>query len=130
MLIRPNLLLELLLIRVTYAGYARVRLAATGGSNEAGRARAEEHGQQILDLERVLHLDIEHAVNHAVVKIGWLRQFFDFYYTSFHFVVPLTVLGLLYWRRPSTTAGRAPPSASPPCSPWPASGSTRWPRRA
>ncbi|GAA0703712.1 bifunctional glycosyltransferase 87/phosphatase PAP2 family protein [Streptomyces thermocarboxydus] len=99
-LIRPNLLLELLLIRVTYAGYARVRLAATGGSNEAGRARAEEHGQQILDLERVLHLDIEHAVNHAVVKIGWLRQFFDFYYTSFHFVVPLTVLGLLYWRRP------------------------------
>ncbi|CAL9577706.1 phosphatase PAP2 family protein [Streptomyces sp. Tu 3180] len=99
-LTRPNLLLELLLIRVTYAAYAKVRLAATGGSNSAGRARAEEHGQQILDLERVLGLDIEHAVNHAVVKIGWLRNFFDFYYTSFHFAVPLTVLGLLYWRRP------------------------------
>ncbi|CAM5555810.1 membrane protein [Streptomyces pilosus] len=99
-LIRPNLLLELLLIRVTYAAYAKVRLAATGGSNSAGRARAEEHGQQILDLERLLHMDIEHAVNHAVAKIGWLRNFFDFYYTSFHFVVPLTVLGLLYWRRP------------------------------
>lgn len=99
-LTRPNLLLELLLIRVTYAAYAKVRLAATGGSNAAGRARAEEHGQQILDLERVLHLDIEHAVNHAVVEIGWLRNFFDFYYTSFHFAVPLTVLGLLYWRRP------------------------------
>ncbi|MEU6883739.1 phosphatase PAP2 family protein [Streptomyces viridosporus] len=99
-LTRPNLLLELLLIRVTYAAYAKVRLAATGGSNAAGRARAEEHGQQILDLERVLHLDIEYAVNHAVVEIGWLRNFFDFYYTSFHFAVPLTVLGLLYWRRP------------------------------
>ncbi|MFF9201671.1 phosphatase PAP2 family protein [Streptomyces sp. NPDC014986] len=98
-LTRPNLLLELLLIRVTYAAYSKVRLAATGGSNEAGRARAEEHGHQILDLERVLHMDIEHAVNHAVVKIDWLRQFFDFYYTSFHFIVPLTVLGLLYWRR-------------------------------
>jgi hypothetical protein len=97
---RPNLLLELLLIRVTYAAYAKVRLAATGGSNSAGRARAEEHGHQILDLERFLHLDIEHAVNHAVVKVSWLRDFFDFYYTSFHFVVPLTVLGLLYWRRP------------------------------
>ncbi|OSP42623.1 hypothetical protein B7767_14555 [Streptomyces sp. 13-12-16] len=99
-LIRPNLLLELLLIRVTYAGYAQVRLAATGGSNSAGRARAEEHGQQILDLERLLHMDIEHAVNHAVAGIGWLRESFDFYYTSFHFAVPLAVLGLLYWRRP------------------------------
>src|SRR5690606_22089942 len=72
-LIRPNLLLELLLIRVTYAAYAQVRLAATGGSNSAGRVRAEEHGQQILDLERLLRLDVERAVNHAVVEIGWLR---------------------------------------------------------
>ncbi|CCK30407.1 integral membrane protein [Streptomyces davaonensis JCM 4913] len=99
-LARPNLLLELLLIRVTYAAYAKVRLAATGGSNSAGRERAEAHGQQILDIERFLHIDIEHALNHAVVKVGFLRDFFDFYYTSFHFVVPLTVLGLLYWRRP------------------------------
>ncbi|MGW7567139.1 bifunctional glycosyltransferase 87/phosphatase PAP2 family protein [Streptomyces tendae] len=99
-LTRPNLLLELLLIRVTYAAYSQVRLAATGGSNSAGRARAEEHGTQILDIERFLHIDIEHAINHAVVKVGWLRDFFDFYYTSFHFVVPLAVLGVLYWRRP------------------------------
>jgi hypothetical protein len=99
-LTRPNLLLELLLIRVTYAAYQQVRLAATGGSNSAGRARAEQHGEQILSLERFLHIDIEHAVNHAVVKIDWLRGFFDFYYTSFHFVVPLAVLGVLYWRRP------------------------------
>ncbi|MFI8093181.1 phosphatase PAP2 family protein [Streptomyces sp. NPDC086080] len=99
-LIRPNLLLELLLIRVTYAAYAQVRLAATGGSNSAGRVRAEEHGQQILDLERLLRLDVERAVNHAVVEIGWLRESFDFYYTSFHFIVPLTVLGLLLWHRP------------------------------
>ncbi|KKD02864.1 bifunctional glycosyltransferase 87/phosphatase PAP2 family protein [Streptomyces sp. WM6386] len=97
---RPNLLLELLLIRVTYAAYQKVRLAATGGSNSEGRARAEAHGQQILDLERLLHIDIEHWANHAVVKVAWLRDFFDFYYTSFHFVVPLSVLAVLYWRRP------------------------------
>ncbi|CAM5448210.1 bifunctional glycosyltransferase 87/phosphatase PAP2 family protein [Streptomyces violaceorubidus] len=106
-LTRPNLLLELLLIRVTYAAYSQVRLAATGGSNSAGRARAEEHGTQILDIERFLHIDIEHAINHAVVKVGWLRDFFDFYYTSFHFVVPLAVLGVLYWRRPVDYRGRA-----------------------
>ncbi|MEU5769509.1 bifunctional glycosyltransferase 87/phosphatase PAP2 family protein [Streptomyces asoensis] len=97
---RPNLLLELLLLRVTYAAYQRVRLAATGGTNSGGRSRAEEHGRQILDIERFLHLDIEHWANHAVVKVGWLRNFFDFYYESFHFVVPLSVLAVLYWRRP------------------------------
>lgn len=99
-LTRPNLLLELLLIRVTYAAYQQVRLAATGGTISGGRARAEHHGHEILSVERFLHIDIEHAVNHAVVKVGWLRDFFDFYYESFHFVVPLTVLGVLYWRRP------------------------------
>jgi hypothetical protein len=99
-LTRPNLLLELLLIRVTYAGYSQVRLAATGGSNSAGRATAEHHGEQILSAERFLHLDIEHWANHAVVEVDWLRHFFDYYYESFHFVVPLAVLGVLYWRRP------------------------------
>ncbi|MGV9247029.1 bifunctional glycosyltransferase 87/phosphatase PAP2 family protein [Streptomyces sp. NPDC003710] len=99
-LTRPNLLLELLLIRVTYAAYSRVRLAATGDDGTAGRATAEHHGDQIHGLERFLHLDIEHGVNHAVVRIGWLRGFFDFYYESFHFVIPLTVLAALYWRRP------------------------------
>lgn len=99
-LTRPNLLLELLLIRVTYAAYQQVRLAATGGSNAEGRATAEKHGHQILDMERWLHMDIEHWANHAVVKVDWLRNFFDFYYESFHFVVPLSVMAVLYWRRP------------------------------
>ncbi|MEV0183132.1 bifunctional glycosyltransferase 87/phosphatase PAP2 family protein [Streptomyces sp. NPDC050625] len=99
-LTRPNLLLELLLIRVTYAAYQQVRLAATGGSNSEGRVTAEHHGHLILDIERFLHIDIEHAVNHAVAKVDWLRDFFNFYYESFHFVVPLTILGVLYWRRP------------------------------
>ncbi|MEU2909286.1 bifunctional glycosyltransferase 87/phosphatase PAP2 family protein [Streptomyces massasporeus] len=99
-LTRPNLLLELLLLRVTYAAYSQVRLAAGGGSNSAGRGEAEEHGRQIYDLERVLHLDIERWANHTVVGIGWLRDFLDQYYTSFHFMVPLAVLAVLYWRRP------------------------------
>ncbi len=96
---RPNLLLELLLIRVTYAAYSQVRLAV-GGDAAEGRERAEAHGRQILDLERALGIDIEYAVNHAVVGVDPLRHFFDFYYTSFHFVVPLALLGVLYVRRP------------------------------
>ncbi|MFB7776959.1 bifunctional glycosyltransferase 87/phosphatase PAP2 family protein [Streptomyces bauhiniae] len=99
-LTRPNLLLELLLIRVTYAAYAQVRLAATGGSNALARETAEHHGRLVFDAERFLHIDIEHAVNHAVVRVGWLRGFLDHYYESFHFVLPLTVLAVLYRRRP------------------------------
>ncbi|MER6067506.1 bifunctional glycosyltransferase 87/phosphatase PAP2 family protein [Streptomyces sp. NPDC001817] len=99
-LTRPNLLLELLLIRVVYAAYSQVRLAATGGTASGGRARAEHHGHIVLGIERFLHIDIEHWANHTVAKIGWLRHFFGFYYESFHFVMPLTVLAVLYWRRP------------------------------
>ncbi|MEU3218009.1 bifunctional glycosyltransferase 87/phosphatase PAP2 family protein [Streptomyces sp. NPDC006971] len=93
---RPNLLLELLLIRVVYSAYSQVRLAAT-----AGRDTAERHGTQIHSLEQSLHIDIEYWANHAVVEIDWLRGFFDFYYTTFHFIVPLTILGVLYVRRPA-----------------------------
>ncbi len=100
-LTRPNLLLELLLIRVGYSAYQQVRLAANGGSNEGARAIAEEHGEQIHAIEQFLFIDIEHWVNHAVVNVDWLRAFFDFYYTSFHFGVPLSILGVLYVRRPS-----------------------------
>ncbi|MDQ0984197.1 hypothetical protein QFZ71_001480 [Streptomyces sp. V2I9] len=95
-LTRPNLLLELLLIRVVYSAYAQVRLAAT-----AGRPLAEEHGRQIHAIEQWLHIDIEHWVNHTVVRIDWLREFFDYYYLTFHFIVPLTILGVLYARRPA-----------------------------
>ncbi|MEU6862888.1 phosphatase PAP2 family protein [Streptomyces sp. NPDC046876] len=92
---RPNLLLELLLIRVGYSIYSHIRAAAP-----ASRSLAEEHGGQIHAVERALGLDIEHAVNHAVVGLPWLERFFNFYYSSFHFVVPLAILAVLYWRRP------------------------------
>ncbi|MFJ4363322.1 bifunctional glycosyltransferase 87/phosphatase PAP2 family protein [Streptomyces chartreusis] len=97
---RPNLLFELLLIRVTYYAYAQIRLAAAGGSNSAGRVTAEQHGEEIHSVERALGIDIEHWANHAVVRVDWLRGFFDFYYESFHFGVPLAILAVLYWRRP------------------------------
>ncbi|MGW6359299.1 bifunctional glycosyltransferase 87/phosphatase PAP2 family protein [Streptomyces sp. NPDC055092] len=100
-LTRPNLLLEMLLIRVGYYAYQQVRLAATGGTNSGGRASAEAHGTQVHSLEKFLHIDIEHWVNHAVAQVPWLKSFFNFYYESFHFIVPLSVLAILYVRRPA-----------------------------
>ncbi|MEU7579035.1 bifunctional glycosyltransferase 87/phosphatase PAP2 family protein [Streptomyces sp. NPDC041068] len=100
-LTRPNLLLELLLIRVGYSAYQQVRLAATGGTISGGRADAERHGEQIHGIEQVLRIDVEHWFNQLTARTGWLEDFFNFYYTSFHFVVPLTVLAVLYVRRPA-----------------------------
>ncbi|WP_086724901.1 bifunctional glycosyltransferase 87/phosphatase PAP2 family protein [Streptomyces carpinensis] len=91
---RPNLLLELLLIRVFYAAYSAVRAAAAGG-----RAVAEEHGRQIHAVEQALSIDVEHWANHAVAGTPWLEHFLGFYYESFHFVVPLALLGVLFARR-------------------------------
>ncbi|MGW6458603.1 phosphatase PAP2 family protein [Streptomyces sp. NPDC055078] len=93
---RPNLLLELIGIRVGYSIYSRIRLAATGSVDSA-----QEHGNQINSIEQALGIDIEHWFNHAVVKVEWLEDFFNFYYTSFHFPIPLIILGLLYVRRPA-----------------------------
>ena len=93
---RPNLLLELLVIRVGYSIYSHIRLAATGG-----REAAERHGRQIHSAEQALGIDIEHWFNHVVVDAKWAEDFFNFYYTSFHFVLPLALLGVLYVRRPA-----------------------------
>ncbi|MER7046685.1 bifunctional glycosyltransferase 87/phosphatase PAP2 family protein [Streptomyces jumonjinensis] len=93
---RPNLLLEVIVIRVGYSIYSQIRLAATGSVDAA-----REHGRQINSIEQALGIDIEHWFNHAVVKVEWLEGFFNFYYTSFHFPVPLIILALLYIRRPA-----------------------------
>ncbi|HCA84972.1 MAG TPA: hypothetical protein DEQ61_05450, partial [Streptomyces sp.] len=92
---RPNLLLELLLIRVGYWAYSSIRLQAPGG-----RGLAEGHGRQILELEALLRIDIEYWFNLLVARTGWLEASMNFYYTTFHFLVPLALLGWMYARRP------------------------------
>nr|WP_269859679.1 bifunctional glycosyltransferase 87/phosphatase PAP2 family protein [Streptomyces sp. RPT161] len=92
----PDLLLELLMLRVGYVMYARIR-----GAVRTERATAEEHGRLVDSAERALHIDIEHWANHTITKLHWLERFFNWYYTSFHFGVPFTILAVLYLRRPA-----------------------------
>ncbi|WP_369202305.1 phosphatase PAP2 family protein [Streptomyces sp. PU-14G] len=91
---RPNLMLELLLIRVWYWAYSWVR-----GHAPDSRSLAEGHGHQILDAESFLHLDVEHGLNKLAARTQWLRDACDFYYTTFHFLVPIALLAWLYARR-------------------------------
>ncbi|MET8678241.1 bifunctional glycosyltransferase 87/phosphatase PAP2 family protein [Streptomyces sp. NPDC004647] len=93
---RPNLLLELLLIRVCYWAYSYVRISAAGA-----RGVAEEHGRQILALESALRIDVEHAFNSVVAKQPWLEVTLNLAYTNLHFMVPLALLGWMYAHRPA-----------------------------
>lgn len=93
---RPNLMLELLLIRVGYWAYSYVR-----GHAPDGRGRAEGHGDQILSLESMLHIDMEYTLNHFAASVSWLEEACNYYYTTFHFLVPLSLLAWLYLRRPA-----------------------------
>nr|WP_079127185.1 bifunctional glycosyltransferase 87/phosphatase PAP2 family protein [Streptomyces sp. TP-A0874] len=94
---RPNLLLELLLIRIGYFGYSLIR-----GSAPDERGVAEAHGRQILDIESAMFLDVEHWFNHMVAEVSWLQASMNFYYSTFHFLVPLTLLAWMYLQRPAT----------------------------
>lgn len=93
---RPNLLLELMLIRVGYWAYSYVRAQAPDS-----RSLAESHGRQILGIERFLHMDVEHAFNHFVAGTDRLADAMDYYYGTFHFIVPVSLLAFLYVRRPA-----------------------------
>ncbi|RLV09057.1 hypothetical protein CTZ27_07015 [Streptomyces griseocarneus] len=94
---RPNLFLELMLIRVGYWVYSFIR---AGAPDE--RSVAEHHGRQILGIEEFLHIDVEHGFNHFVASVQRLADAMDYYYGTFHFLVPVCLLGYLYWRRPGT----------------------------
>ncbi|MFI1796177.1 bifunctional glycosyltransferase 87/phosphatase PAP2 family protein [Streptomyces sp. NPDC020379] len=94
---RPNVLLELMLIRVGYFAYSYIR-----GSAPDERSLAESHGRQILGAEEFLHIDVEHRFNHFVASVGWLTDSMDYYYGTFHFLVPVSLLVYLYVRRPGT----------------------------
>ncbi|MER0246472.1 bifunctional glycosyltransferase 87/phosphatase PAP2 family protein, partial [Streptomyces sp. HSW2009] len=94
---RPNLLLELMLIRVGYWGYSFIRAHAPDE-----RSLAEGHGRQILDIEGWLHIDVEYWFNHFVADTPWLEASMNYYYSTFHFLVPMALLGWLYACRPAT----------------------------
>jgi len=93
---RPNVMLELLLIRVGFWIYSYVR-----GLAPDERAPAEHHGEMVLAVESALRLDIEHALNQLTAHTHWLRASCDFYYQAFHYLVPITLLVVLFWRRPA-----------------------------
>jgi hypothetical protein len=92
---RPRLIIEIALIAVSYIVYGQIRNAVPDHASVA-----IGHAHQILDIERFLRIDVEHAVNHAVNSVTWLIVAMNYYYATLHFVITIGVLVWLYHWHP------------------------------
>lgn len=63
------------------------------------QALAEHNGDGVLELERSLQLNPEHALDTWLARHNALSQIVVFWYENVHIVVTLAVFALLWWRR-------------------------------
>lgn len=97
---RPNLLLELLLIRAGYWVYQNIR-GDLRRSIPRQREQAVENARQIIRAEEFLRIDVEAAVNRFSLKSTRVFELMLDYYRELHYVVPVAVLAWLYVRHPT-----------------------------
>ncbi|SCD82492.1 MULTISPECIES: phosphatase PAP2 family protein [unclassified Streptomyces] len=93
--VRPPLVRELFLVAGLFLVYKLGRLAANGHVEEAFR-----NAGHVWDLERVLHLPDEGAVQGLLLHGHTLVQAANTYYATVHFPATLVFLVWLYLRRP------------------------------
>ena len=60
---------------------------------------AERNGRDVLDFERLLQLDPEHALDTWLARHHSLSEIVVFWYENIHIVVTLAVFAWLWWRR-------------------------------
>jgi hypothetical protein len=93
---RPLLLGEIAVVVLLVGVYDRVRDIA---STRAGMAMTD--ATRVLDVERWLHIDIEHGLNNWLAGHLDLELAASWYYQVMHLTVTLVVLVLLYALRPN-----------------------------
>ncbi len=89
---------EVLYVAAFYAVYSVIR--NTQGSASVSEARALRNALQIVDLERILGIYREEAIQQAF--LGWrlFVEFWNLFYGTFHFFVTIFALVLLFRRFP------------------------------
>lgn len=84
---------EIALLAGLWIVYSASRLVASDDL-----ASARQRAVEILNLERLLHLDIEHWLNHALTPITEIAVPMSFWYASLHYLVTPLVLAFLFFR--------------------------------
>jgi hypothetical protein len=99
---RPHPLGELAFTLGLYLVYSRIRVYVP-----SHRTAALHRAREIWHDERLLHINVELALNHAVDRVTWLVVGMNYYYATLHFVVtPLTLIWLYAFRPDRYRAGR------------------------
>ena len=90
---------EVLYIAAFYGVYSFIR--NTQGSATVSEAHAFSHARQVIDIERAVGLYFEEGVQEAFLDWRWFIQFWNLFYGTFHFVVTIAALVLLFQRFPA-----------------------------
>ncbi len=93
---RPKLWLELAFSVGLYFAYSRTRRYVP-----RHKAAALHRAREVWHAERLLHVDFELSLNHAVSRVDWLTVGMNYYYATLHFFVTPAVLVWLYAARPA-----------------------------
>ncbi|MGW3269220.1 phosphatase PAP2 family protein [Streptomyces sp. NPDC001056] len=96
---RPRLWFEILLIAVSYWTYSLIRNAVPEQKDQALR-----NADWIWSTERLLGIDVERSVNHALNAVTWLIIGMNYYYATLHFIMTIGVLVWLYRWHPGRYA--------------------------
>jgi hypothetical protein len=92
---RPHLIVDVLLIAVSYGLYTLIR-----DVEPAQHTGPLHRAHDIWSLEKTLHINVEHAVNHAINHVTWLIVGMNYYYATLHYIITIGVLLWVYFRRP------------------------------
>jgi hypothetical protein len=93
---RPRFWEEIIFVGVGYSLYTAIR-----NDVPTHESAAFHRADDLLAIERTLHINMELAVNKAVASVEWLVQSANYYYATMHFAVTIGVLLWLYFRQPS-----------------------------
>jgi hypothetical protein len=90
---------EVIYIALFYGVYSFIR--NTQGSATVSEATAFSHAREVIDIERALGLYFEEGLQEAFLDWRWFIQFWNLFYGTFHFVVTIAALVLLFQRFPA-----------------------------
>ncbi len=90
---------EVLYIAAFYGVYSFIR--NTQGSAVVSAEHAFSNAREVIRAERALGLYFEEAVQEAFLDTRWFIQFWNLFYGTFHFVVTIAALVLLFRRFPA-----------------------------